>query len=127
MSVAEGAQKYQAQYSQASVEVCEPVELYEPQETQQTRRGQALPFFPRSRTAPQFPHVHSTVGLGASSTGGAVGTPSMSGAGTTLRVFCGRANISQRCNEFPTNNQFNFSHAEHPCAPFINVQHQRTE
>ena len=81
MRVAEGAQKYQAQYSQASVEVFEPVELYEPQETQRTRRGQALPVFPRSRTAPQFPHVHSTVGLGTLSTGGAVGTPSTRGAG----------------------------------------------
>jgi hypothetical protein len=39
--------------------------------------------------------LHSTVGLRVvSSTGGAVGTPSMSGAGTTLRVFCGRAGIA---------------------------------
>jgi hypothetical protein len=32
-------------------------------------------FVPRFRTAPQFPHLHSTVGLSASSTGGALGTP----------------------------------------------------
>ena len=36
-----------------------------------------------------FRILHSTVGLGASSAGGAMGTASMtSGAGTTLRVFC---------------------------------------
>jgi hypothetical protein len=29
--------------------------------------------------------------MNSSSTGGALGTPSMSGAGTTLRVLCGRA------------------------------------
>ena len=77
------------QYAQASVELYEPVALYEPQEMQWTRRGQTLPFFPRIRTAPQFPHLHSTIGLGTSITGGAVGTLSMKGAGTTLRVLCG--------------------------------------
>ena len=35
--------------------------------------------------APQLPHVNSTVGLGVSGTSG---TTSMSGAGTTWRVFC---------------------------------------
>jgi hypothetical protein len=42
---------------------------------------------PRIRTAPQFPQFNSTVGLSTSSAGGAVGTVSTSGVGTTLRVF----------------------------------------
>ena len=57
-------------------------------------RGRALFPSTRIRTAPQFPHLHSTVGLGVSSAGGAVGTLSTSGAGTTLRVFCERAGIA---------------------------------
>ena len=41
-----------------------------------------------SRMALQFPHLHSAVGLSASSTGGALGTASMtSGAGTILSVI----------------------------------------
>ena len=56
-------------------------------------RGALIPS-PRIRTAPQFPHLHSTVGLGVSSAGGAVGTASTSGAGTTLSVLCGRAGIA---------------------------------
>ena len=42
---------------------------------------------PCIRTAPQFPHLNSTVGLSTCSAGGAVGVPSASGAGTTLRSF----------------------------------------
>jgi|SRR3954449_10662383 len=43
---------------------------------------------PPSRMALQFPHLHSAVGLSASSTGGALGTASMtSGAGTILSVI----------------------------------------
>jgi hypothetical protein len=60
---------------------------------QRTMRGRRALFpSPRIRRAPHFPHLHSTVGLGVvSSTGGAAGTPSMSGAGTTLSVLRGRA------------------------------------
>src|SRR3954452_17011607 len=61
---------------------------------QWTMRGRALFPSTRIRTAPQFPHLHSTVALGVSSAGGAVGTLSTSGAGTTLRVFCERAGIA---------------------------------
>jgi hypothetical protein len=52
----------------------------------------------RIRTVPQFPHLNSAVGLGSSSTGGAVGT--MSGAGTTLSVLCGRAGIAATSSKF---------------------------
>ena len=90
------------------------VELYEPQEMQWTMRGYALLPSPRIRTAPQFPHLHSTVGLGVSSTGGTVGALSMSGAGTTLRVFCRRAGIAATSSKFgqlPT-----LISANQPCA-----------
>ena len=47
----------------------------------------------------QFPHLHSAVGLSASSTGGALGTASMtSGAGTILNLFWRRAGIA--ANQF---------------------------
>ena len=46
-------------------------------------------FIPAHQDGTTFPHLPSTVGLGISSTGGAVGPPSMRGAGTTLRVLCG--------------------------------------
>jgi hypothetical protein len=80
---------------------------------------------PRIRTAPQFPHLHSTVGLSASSTGGALGTASMtSGAGTTLRVFFKEASITATLNIISGNCQFNFS------APAMrsrfNYRHPRT-
>src|SRR4051812_4123863 len=61
---------------------------------QWTMRGRALFPSTRIRTAPQFPHLHSTVGLGVSSAGGAVGTVSTRGAGTTLRVFVRRVGIA---------------------------------
>jgi hypothetical protein len=58
---------------------------------------------PRIRTAPHFPHLHSTVGLVVvSSTGGALGTPSMSGAGTTLSVHRVRAGIAAFQIQTPT-------------------------
>jgi hypothetical protein len=62
---------------------------------QRTMRGRRALFpSPRIKTASHPPHLHSTVGLGVvSSTGGAAGTPSMSGAGTTLSVHRGRAGI----------------------------------
>ena len=77
-----------------SVEGQASVELYEPQEMQRIMRGEFLLSSPRIRMVPQFPHLHSTVGLSASSTGGALGTASMtSGAGTILNVFCRRAGM----------------------------------
>ena len=63
---------------------------------QRIMKGEVLLSSTRIRTVPHFPHLYSTVGLGCtSSTGGALGTPSLtSGAGTTLRVFCRRAGIA---------------------------------
>src|SRR3954453_23527306 len=69
-------------------------------------RGEALLSSPRIRTAPQVPHLHSTVGLGVSSAGGAVGTVSTSGAGTTLSVLCGRAGIAATSSKFRTRRKF---------------------
>ena len=68
-----------------------PVELFEPHEMQWIIRAWTLFLSTRIKTAPQFPHLHSTVELCPSSTGGALATASMaSGAGTTLRAFCRR-------------------------------------
>jgi hypothetical protein len=78
------------------------VELYEPQEMQRTMRGQ-LASPPRIKTALQWPHLYSTVALGISIAGGAEGTPSMSGAGTTLRTFCKRAGIAATSLKFEPN------------------------
>ena len=52
---------------------------------------------PTHQEGATVPHFNSTVGLGTSSAGGAEGTPSMSGAGTTLRVFCGKG--GHCCNQ----------------------------
>jgi|SRR6476469_3975863 hypothetical protein len=58
--------------------------------------------------APQFPHLHSTVGLSASSTGGALGSASMtSGAATILNVFCRRAGIA--ANQFSSYSELNIT------------------
>jgi hypothetical protein len=84
-------------------------------------RGRALFPSTRIRTAPQFPHLHSTVGLGVSSAGGPVGTVSTSGAGTTLRVFCGRAGITA------TSSVPNSTHAVYSsCGLFIKLQRSHT-
>ena len=66
-------------------------------------RGEALLSSTRIRTAPQVPHLHSTVGLGVSSAGGAVGTVSTSGAGMTLSVLCGRAGTAVTSSKFGIN------------------------
>ena len=69
-------------------------------------RGEALLSSTRIRTAPQVPHLHSTVGLGVSSAGGAVGTVSTSGAGTTLSVLCGRAGTAVTSSKFGNQHKF---------------------
>ena len=60
----------------------------------------------RIRTAPQVPHVNTTLGLGSSSSGGALGTTSMSGAETTLRVLGKRVGIAASSSEFGTRHKF---------------------
>jgi len=69
-------------------------------------RGEALLSSTRIRTAPQVPHLHSTVGLSVSSAGGAVGTVSTSGAGMTLRVLCGRAGTAVTSYKFGNQHKF---------------------
>ena len=69
-------------------------------------RGEALLSSTRVRTAPQVPHLHSTVGLSVSSAGGAVGTVSTSGAGMTLSVLCGRAGTAVTSSKFGNQHKF---------------------
>ena len=69
-------------------------------------RGEALLSSKRIRTAPQVPHLHSTVGLSVSSAGGAVGTVSTSGAGMTLSVLCGRAGTAVTSSKFGNQHKF---------------------
>jgi hypothetical protein len=69
-------------------------------------RGEALLSSTRIRTAPQVPHLHSTVGLGVSSAGGAVGTVSTSGAGMTLSVLCRKAGTAVTSSKLGTQHKF---------------------
>jgi hypothetical protein len=72
--------------------------------------------------APQFPHLHSTVGLSASSTGGALGSASMtSGAGTILNVFCRRAGIA-RTSSVPNSELNKTSFGQLPIKPATRFQ-----
>jgi len=74
-------------------------ELYVSHEVQWMMRAWSLFLSARIRTAPHPPHLYSTVGFWSFSTGGALVTAAgTSGAGTALRVFCGRADIAQRFN-----------------------------
>jgi hypothetical protein len=68
--------------------------LYESHKVQWITRAWSSFSSARIRRAPQFPHVYSSLGLVASSNGGAWTTaPRTSGSGMTLSLFCGRSDI----------------------------------